>query len=306
MRICVIGGTGHIGKFLTPMLVERGYDVTAVTSGKTRPPDSKAWQMVKFVQQQVGSPGWTEKIAELKAEIIIDILQGDSPGLYAASKESLRHMIVCGSVWMFGEPKVVPTPPVSSAPSPSTGYARRYDQLLKTRLQAETDGIAFTAIMPPNICGPYQIPLDCRGGRSIETHRAHGRGEPVVLPAPGNNLIGPCDAEDIARCFFAAVCNRTASAGQIFNVGSAYALTMIEFVNTYASVYGVKIPIEFVEWQKFSRDILPDVGAHWHFKAPMCPDISKTARLLGYTPRYTPEESMERAVRWMFDEKILP
>lgn len=306
MRICVIGGTGHIGKFLTPMLVEDGHEVMVVTSGKSKPPAGKAWQAVKFIKQQVGSPGWADAIAELKSEVIIDILQGDSPGLYAASKGSLRHMIVCGSVWMFGFPAVVPSPPQASSPCCFAGYARRYDQLLKTRLQAESDGIAFTAIMPPNICGPYKIPLDCSGGRSLEIHRAHRRGEPVVLPDPGNNPIGPCDAEDIARCFHAAVCNRAASAGQIFNVGSAYALTAIELVNTYAFLYGVKIPIEFVDWQKFSREILPDVGAHWHFNAPMCPDISKTAQLLGYKPRYTPEESMGRAVRWMFDEKILP
>jgi len=306
MRICVIGGTGHIGKFLTPMLVEHGYDVTLVSSGKTHPPVGKAWQAVRFVQQKVGAPGWVDAIAALKPEIIIDILQSDSPGLYAASKESLRHMIVCGSLWMFGFPNIVPTPPQTFGTCCFAGYARRYDQLLKTKLQAEIDGLAFTAIMPPNICGPYKVPIDCSCDRSLEMHRAHRRGEPVVLPAPGNSLIGPCDAEDIARCFHAAVCNRAAAAGQIFNVGSAYALTAVEFVNAYASIYGVKIPIEFADWQKFSRDIMPEIGAHWHFKAPMCPDISKTTRLLGYAPRYTPEESMERAVRWMFDEKMLP
>lgn len=36
----------------------------------------------------------------------------------------------------------------------------------------------------------------------------------------------------------------------------------------------------------------------------MCPDISKI-RKLGYEPRYTPEESMERAVAWMRDRGMV-
>jgi nucleoside-diphosphate-sugar epimerase len=37
----------------------------------------------------------------------------------------------------------------------------------------------------------------------------------------------------------------------------------------------------------------------------MQPDISKAQRLLGYKPRYTPEETMTRAVEWMYKEKLL-
>lgn len=305
MRVCVIGGTGHIGKFLIPLLAEPGNEVFVTTSGARPPPAGDVWRQVELVRLQVGSPGWTDSIARLKPEVIIDILQSDSPALYAATVSSLQHMIVCGSVWMFGEPAVVPAPPKYFSLSPFDGYNRRYEQLMKTMQQAGTDGVAFTAIMPPNICGPYKIPLDCRGGRSLAVHISHSRGEPVILPEPGNNLIGPCDAEDIAACFFAAFRKPLPAAGQIFNVGSAYALTLVQFVNTYAAIYKVKIPIEFVDWSKFERDILPDIGAHWHFKAPMCPDISKTSELLGYHPRYTPEESMERAVRWMVDGKML-
>ena len=33
MKICVIGGTGHIGSFLTPKLAGDGHDVTVVTTG---------------------------------------------------------------------------------------------------------------------------------------------------------------------------------------------------------------------------------------------------------------------------------
>jgi nucleoside-diphosphate-sugar epimerase len=206
---------------------------------------------------------------------------------------------------MFGLPHVVPTPEVTQAPCIFDGYAERYRQMLETRDRAVADGIAFTAIMPPNICGPGKVPLDAHGDRSVEVHRAHRRGAPVTLPEPGNVLIGPCDAEDVALGFFLAVQKPQAAAGQVFNVGSAYALTALQFVETYAAIYGSRIPIRWVSWETFEKDVMPEVGAHWHFKANMCPDISSIRTRLGYQPAFTPEQTMERAVRWMVERGVL-
>lgn len=304
MRICIIGGTGHIGKFLTPMLAEAGHQVTVVTSGRTALPAAGAWTSVRAVTQAYGVPGWTDAIRAQRPEVVIDILQGDSPGLYAAVKDTCGHLLVCGSLWMFGLPRVVPTPEVTQAPCLFPGYARRYQQMQETRDRAGADGIAFTAIMPPNICGPGKIPLDGHGGRSADVHRAHRRGETVILADPGNVLIGPCDAEDIARGFFCAVQNRAAAAGRLFNVGSAYALTALQFIETYGAIYSVRIPVELVSWERFAGEVMPDLGAHWHFQANMCPDTTALRRL-GYVPAYTPEQTMERAVRWMLDTHVL-
>jgi NAD(P)-dependent dehydrogenase (short-subunit alcohol dehydrogenase family) len=52
MRVIVIGGTGHIGSYLTPLLVEAGHSVTcvcrrALPSCQTHYP---AWDAVSYVQ----------------------------------------------------------------------------------------------------------------------------------------------------------------------------------------------------------------------------------------------------------------
>ena len=305
MRICIIGGTGHIGKPLTRMLVELGHEVVVVTSGRTAVPREAPWGSVRFVPQTYGSPGWTETIKAQRAEVVIDILQGDTPGLYEALRGSCGQLIVCGSLWMFGLPRIVPTPEVTQAPCLFEGYAQRYRQMLETQARATADGVAFTAIMPPNICGPDKVPIDGCGGRDPEVHRAHRRGEPVVLPEPGSVLIGPCDAEDVARGFACAVEHRAAAAGEIFNVGSAYALTSLQFIEAYAAIYGTRIPVHWTSWHTFETEVLPDLGSHWHFKAHMCPDISKIRNRLGYEPAYTPEQTMERAVKWMVDTRVL-
>ena len=46
------------------------------------------------------------------------------------------------------------------------------------------------------------------------------------------------------------------------------------------------------------------IGARWHFYAHMLPDIRKAKELLGYKPKYTPEEALRTAVEWMTEEEM--
>jgi uncharacterized protein YbjT (DUF2867 family) len=48
MRVVVIGGSGHIGTYLIPMLVEKGHAVTNISRGKSQPYlPHKAWDSVQ-------------------------------------------------------------------------------------------------------------------------------------------------------------------------------------------------------------------------------------------------------------------
>lgn len=306
MKVLVIGGTGHIGSFLVPMLSDVS-EAVAVVSSKGKGLDEAGWDNVQILHGRYARDDrdWCEFISNQEFNVLIDILGADVPNTYEAAKARCKHYIACGSLWMFGPPKVVPTPEKTQGPCQFAGYAQRYDELLSTRKQARRDGVMFTAIMPPNICGPNKIPLDGHGGRSLEAHKAHMRGEPVKLAKGCNNLIGPCDAEDIAQGFFLAACQGEAAAGEIFNVGSEYSLTAPEFIEGYGQIYGSKIPIEYVSHDEFYGSVLPDVGAYTHFSQHMLGDISKIRSKLSYEPKYTPEETMERAVGWMKREKML-
>jgi len=304
MKVMVVGGTGHVGQFMVPMLVEAGCEVIVVGTGRTTVPSAKVWQKVKYVAYTFGSGESAEVLAREKAEVVIE-MPGMISDVYAQFKGQAKHIIACGSTWMFGEPRVVPCPEQTQNQCAFESYAARYAELEQLLAQSASDGVAFSAIMPPNICGPGKIPLECSGGRSIEVHEDHASGKGVVLPEGPEALIGPTDAEDIASCFAKAVLNRDKAAGEFFNVGAAYALTASHFVATYGEIYGVEIPIRRVDWQQYAEKINPDIGAWWHFRAHMCPDISKARRLLGYEPKYTPQQTMARGVDWMREQKLL-
>lgn len=310
MTTVVIGGTGHIGRFLVKQLAGEGQQVVAVSSGRTPfEPDAFGTNVEHAVLpygQMLADGSFDALLAHVRPDAVVDILQADAAGVYrACEKAEVGHLVFCGSLWMLGRPKVVPTPEVTQTECPFDGYRKRYAELLDVLQLSRPEGLAVSAVLPPNICGPGKIPLEGKGGRSLDVHREHRRGCEVVLPRPGTNLIGPCDAEDVARGFACALNNREAAAGEAFNVGAAYALTAERFIGTYAQIQGVPIPIRHVDMETFVRDILPPQGAHYHFTEHMCPDISKIRERLGYRPAWTPEESMERAVGWMRDQGLL-
>ncbi len=80
-RIIVIGGSGHVGTYLVPMLVELGHQVVNVSRGSARPyRPHYAWTAIENVcldrvkEEAKGTFG--QKIADLRPDIVIDISGG--------------------------------------------------------------------------------------------------------------------------------------------------------------------------------------------------------------------------------------
>jgi nucleoside-diphosphate-sugar epimerase len=288
---------------MVPRLVDSGAEVFVAGSGRTLPPQDKQWLKARYVACDLSNPAQLKNLKDLSPEIVVE-MPGHAWNVYQEFKSVARHIIACGSLWMYGLPRTVPTPEQTQAPCPFESYKERYSDILRLCEISRKDGLAFTAIMPPNISGPGKIPLDCSGDRNLAVHKAHAAGKEVILPDGPEVLIGPCDADDIAACFVNAVFNRDKAAHQIFNVGAEYALTASEFVLAYAQIYNVSIPVKTLSWQEYVKSN-PDIGAWWHFKAHMCPDITKAKRLLNYQPRFTPQQSLQRAVEWMKTQKLL-
>ncbi len=303
MKVLVIGGTGHVGSFLVPMLAKAGHEVFVGTRGNTKAHSAKGFENVTFIPLDVGSRESIEGLKGYGFDTVVEF-PGRAKAVWDVLADDISHLVACGSLWMFGYPQIVPTPEIAFERCFYEGYAIRFDEMQTMLEESATKKATFTAIMPPNICGPGKIPLDQYGGRSLAYHRDMANGEKVYLPDGAECLVSPCDAEDIARLFFLAV-EQPEKASGFFNVGSAYALTATQFVKAYAEIYGVELVIEYLPWGKYVSEVNPEQGAWWHFYAHMCPDISRARTLLGYEPKYTPEQTLRRSVEWMKEQGMV-
>jgi nucleoside-diphosphate-sugar epimerase len=307
MKVAIVGGTGHIGSHLIPMLTKRGHDITVIARGQTSLPPASEFKAARIIHADYvpETPRWLEALNSIGSiDTFVDLLGNALDESYETVRNRCNHVVACGSVWMLGTPNRIPRPEQSQSPVWDDGYRTRWQIIQEVLKGSLSSGPHFTAILPPNICGPGKIPLDTQGGRSIAVHHELAAGKRVLLPEGADVLIGPCDAEDVARGFTLTIEQPDKAKGCIFNVGSSYALTASDFVNTYGRIYGVSIPTERVSWENFTK-LIPDKGARFHFEAHMCPDISAITSKLGYAPRHTPEACMQRAVDWMRQSRLI-
>ncbi len=293
-----------MGTFLVPKLIQNGHEVYVGTRGNTAQRDVSAFEGVKFITCDVSNEESVLSLKEYGFDTIVDF-PGAAYRLWELLGDCVSHIVACGSLWMYGYPHVIPTPEEMQETCWYTGYQKRYEQLLEMIGEENRKKSVVTGMMISNVCGPGKIPLDQYGYRSLEYHRDMQAGKTVYVPDGAECLIGPCDADDIADAFALVIENREKAANQLFNIGAAYSLTISEFVKTYGDIYGVELPIEKVSWERYIADINPEQGAWWHFYAHMLPDIGKAKNLLGYAPKYTPEQTMRRAVEWMKEEGML-
>ena len=117
MRVVVIGGTGHIGSYLVPRLVGRGYETVCVSRRQRQPYFvDERWAMVdhavidRAVEEQRGQFG--ERIAALRSNVVIDLTcytLDSAVQLSNALAGRVDHLIHCGTIWVHGPSVEVPT-----------------------------------------------------------------------------------------------------------------------------------------------------------------------------------------------------
>jgi nucleoside-diphosphate-sugar epimerase len=110
MRAVIIGGTGHIGTYLTPRLVEAGLTVVNVSRSQRQPyQPHAAWREVRQValdraaEEKSGQFG--QRILELEPDIVIDLtcyLLESAQLLVESLRGRIGHFLHCGTIWVHG------------------------------------------------------------------------------------------------------------------------------------------------------------------------------------------------------------
>jgi nucleoside-diphosphate-sugar epimerase len=299
MRVIVIGGTGHIGTYLVPRLVELGADVVMVSRQQRESyQPHNAWKKVKHVLldreglEQAGEFG--KEIKALEPDIVIDLIcftAQSNRQLVGALRGNVQHFLHCGTIWTHGPSVEVPT--TEATPRKPFGEYGIQKAAIEADLlnEARKNNFPATVLHPGHIVGPGWNPLNPAGHfnpKVFETvHHVH--------------------ADDVAQSFIKAMLNWSNAVGESFHVVSPAALTLRGYAEKMAAFFGQEARLEFLPWEAWKKTVSEEEAqATWDHIAhsPNC-SIEKARRLLRYEPRYTSMQAVEESVSWLVQEKII-
>ncbi|MBZ3900214.1 MULTISPECIES: NAD-dependent epimerase/dehydratase family protein [Streptomyces] len=315
MRVAVIGGSGHIGTFLVPRLVRAGHDVINISRGtRTAYTEASEWQQVRQVvadrEQEDGEGTFGDRVAGLKADVVIDLVcftLDSARALVERLRGEAGHLLHCGTLWRYGPSQQLPISETTGT-APVGEYGIQKDRIARM-LKEETasGGLVTTSLHPGHIVGPGWHPIGPVGNLDPAVWYALSAGEPLRIPGIGVESMHHVHADDVAQAFERAVEHRGAAAGEDFNVVAPTALNVRGYAHTAAGWFGQTASLEPVTWEQFRRTTAPDQAeVSWeHLYRSHCLTIEKARTLLDYAPRYAPETAVLESVRWLIDHDEL-
>ena len=313
MRVVIIGGSGHIGTYLVPRLLEAGHEVVNVTRGKREPYQPRGvWKSVRQItadrqaEDTMGTFG--ERIAGLEAEVVIDLICFTPPSarsLCEALEGRIGHYLFCGTIWVHGPSVAVPT--TEAEPRHPFGQYGIDKAAIEAYLldRARRHGFPATILHPGHIVGPGWQPVNPQGNFNPAVFQTIARGEPLALPNLGLETVHHVHADDVAQIFLRAMERRVASIGESFHVVSPQALSLRGYAERAFEWFGREPRLAFAPLEAWKKGVAEsDAAATMDHIAhsPNC-SIEKAGALLGYRPRYSSLEAVREAVDWLVEHR---
>jgi len=288
MRIVILGGTGHVGSFLVPRLVDLAHEVISISRQEREPyvPHS-AWTSVQTIKldrdaaEKAGTFG--QQIREMAPDVVIDMIcftPESAMHLVEALRDSVRQFLHCGTIWVHGHSTRVPTS--EAEPRRPFGDYGINKAAIERNLLAETQRTGF----PATVLHPGQLSLPNLGMETV--HHVH--------------------ADDVAQAFVKALDNWNNAVGESFHVVSPGALTLRGYAEAMAAWFGQEARLTFTPWEKW-KNTVSDQEAEMTLDhighSPNC-SIAKARRSLDYQPRYTSLQAVQESVNWLIENDGLP
>jgi nucleoside-diphosphate-sugar epimerase len=309
MRIVVIGGTGHIGTYLVPRLVEAGHEVIVISRNISEPYQPHiAWQSVRRVQvdrdEAENKREFGLLILALNPDVVIDLIcfrLESARELVEALTGTVSHFLHCGTIWVHGPSDEVPTRE-EDARQPFGDYGYRKAAIERYLLtESRRSGFPATIIHPGHIVGQGWVPLNPQGNFNPHVFEKLASGYELTLPNFGLETVHHVHADDVALAFQQAMNHWSAAVGESFHAVSPAALTLRGFARAVAGWFGREPKLRFLPWEEW-RCLADEKDAEETFDhiahSPNC-SIEKARRLIEYNPRYTSLQAVKESVSWL-------
>ncbi len=312
MRVVIVGGTGHIGTFLVPRLVDAGHNVVVASRGKRGPyVPHRAWSEVEQIEidrEAEDSAGtFGARMADLGADAVVDLIcftPESARQLVDALKPRETLLLHCGSMWVHGRPRETGSGRREAVTedmprNPFGDYGIKKATIEKVLLDATRRGEArATVLHPGHLVGPGWNPLNPAGHFNPEVFTRIARGDVLVLPNEGKETVHHVHADDVAQAFELALTRPDAAIGESFHVVSPAPMRLRDYAEAMYAHFGRQPRLEFLPWGEWKHTVTEqEAAATWdHIAHSPYGSIAKAQERLGYAPRYSSLEAVIEAI----------
>jgi UDP-N-acetylglucosamine/UDP-N-acetyl-alpha-D-glucosaminouronate 4-epimerase len=306
-RALVTGGAGFIGSNLVRALLERGDDVRVLDNFSTGNRANLDGLDVEIVEGELrsyervhnavrgcdvvyhlGALGSVPRSVQDPLTSSAVNVEGTLNVLLAARDEGIRRVVFASSASVYGSRASLPAAE-DAAPDPISPYG-------VAKLAAERYCISFSRVYESfesvvlryfNVFGPRQSPFSQYAAGIPLFITAIAAGEPITVYGDGEQSRDFTYVDNVVDATLRAGDAPDAS-GEIFNVAAGAPASVNVVADTIGSILGRAVE---------KRNVAPrpgDLRDSWA-------DLSKSERVLGYTPQVGLEEGLRRTIDYLRD-----
>jgi UDP-glucose 4-epimerase len=314
MRALVTGGNGFIGSHLTEALLREGHEVAVIDDLSTGRVDNLAAVMSSpKLRVHTGSILEDDRLQELvdEAQIVYHLaaavgvrlildrpvetietnVLGTDRMLRAAAKTQTK-VVIASTSEVYGKSPAIPLrEDGDTVLGPTTrsrwSYAcsKAIDEFLGLAYH-QGHGVPVVIVRYFNTIGPRQTG---RYGMVVPRFvRQALAGAPITVYGDGEQSRSFTDVEDAVRATI-QLSMSPAAVGEVFNVGSGHETTINELAERIKTICGSRSRIEHVPYEVAYAQGFEDLRRR-------VPDITKIRRAIGFSPRFTLEESLAKII----------
>lgn len=306
MDALVIGGTGPTGHFIVNGLLQRGFRVAMLHSGRHEvaeiPPEVEHVHTDPFredaLREALGARRFDVCVATYgRLRVTARVLQERCARFVSVGGGPAYRGYMNAETW---RPAGLPVPTPEDAPL----VASEAEDAKGLRI-ARTEQIVFglhpnaTHFRYPYVYGPYQlVPREWCIVRRILDGRPF-----IVLPDDGLTLCHYGYAENLAHAVLLAVDRPEASAGRIYNCGDEEVLTLRQVVEIVAGALGRTLEIASLPGA-LAVPARPLLMQPWTTHRVF--DLTRLKSELGYRDVVPAREALARTARWLAEHPLAP
>lgn len=309
-RIVVTGGAGFIGSHVTRKLKDLGYDVIVYddftnASGKNNIP--KDIKIIKKSILNVDSLRSVFKHADTVFHLAVkpltmsfdkpeEVVKINDYGTYLVAKmctELKCKLIHVSSSEAYGTAMKIPMKE-NHPLFPSTIYAAsKASSELYVQGFEKSEGLKAVIVRPFNSYGPFMREDDYAAALPKFFNRI-SKGLPPIIHGSGNQTRDFTYVDDTAHGIILA--NEEPSAiGGIYNIGQGKEVAIKKIANIMIKKYSELIDVKVNKNLNFKKSRKGDVKRH-------LADITLAKKVLGYKPKISIEEGIEKYLQWRINE----